>query len=433
MTAVDSAPQARRDEGAESVPPEVAPPRTTLPQRPARRARQPRPLTMIRLADVLSIVGALFAAVATTGLLWQQISPFSGVLGYVIVTWFLFVLFYAILISFDENRVTVRDRMSAVVVQSVAALVVAALVWLILYTFLRAFPALRHLNFFTQDGKLGGPTSPLTQSGALHAVVGTLIELGIALGIAVPFGLLAAVFMNEVPGPFSRFIRTVVDAMTAMPDVLAGLFIYATLILALGVRLSGFAAGVALAITALPIICRAADVVLRLMPGGLTEASYALGAGQWRTVRHVTLPTMRSGLATAVILGAARAIGETAPVLITAGVASGLTFNPTGGPMNSLPLMAYTSVLEPQAVEIDRGFGAAALLLILVLLLFAIARRIGGRGPGQLTPGQQRRRAAASRRDLARYARRERAAQPGLMAQPGAAAVGGTGAVGEWR
>ena len=432
MTAVDSASQARRDGGAESVPPEVAPPPTTLPPRPARRrARQPRPLTMIRLADVLAMLGALFAAVATTGLLWQQISPFSGILGYVIVTWFLFVLFYAILVSFDENRVTVRDRVSAVVMQSIAALVVAALVWVIIYTFLHALPALRHLNFFTQDGKLGGPTSPLTQSGALHAVVGTLIELGIALGIAVPLGLLAAVFMNEVPGPFSRFIRTVVDAMTAMPDVLAGLFIYATLILALGVRLSGFAAGVALAITALPIICRAADVVLRLMPGGLTEASYALGAGQWRTVRHVTLPTMRSGLATAVILGAARAIGETAPVLITAGVASGLTFNPTGGPMNSLPLMAYTSVLEPQQVEIDRGFGAAALLLILVLLLFVIARRIGGRGPGQLTPGQQRRRGAASRRDLARYARRAREAQAGLTVQPGAAAV--TGMAGEWQ
>jgi len=426
MTAVDSASQARRDGGAESVPPEAAPPRTTLPPRPARRrARRPRPLTMIRLADVLAMLGALFAAVATTGLLWQQISPFSGILGYVIVTWFLFVLFYAILVSFDENRVTVRDRVSAVVMQSIAALVIAALVWVIIYTFLHALPALRHLNFFTQDGKLGGPTSPLTQSGALHAVVGTLIELGIALGIAVPLGLLAAVFMNEVPGPFSRFIRTVVDAMTAMPDVLAGLFIYATLILALGVGLSGFAAGVALAITALPIICRAADVVLRLMPGGLTEASYALGAGQWRTVRHVTLPTMRSGLATAVILGAARAIGETAPVLITAGVASGLTFNPTGGPMNSLPLMAFTSVSEPQQVEINRGFGAAALLLILVLLLFAIARKIGGRGPGQLTPGQQRRRAAASRRDLARYVRRAR------EAQAGAGAV--TGVVEEWQ
>ena len=434
MTTVADSKSAMQRDGADaaSAPPGTAPPRTTLPPRPARRrARQPRPLTILRLRDVLAVIGALLAAVTTSALLWQQISPFSGILGFLVFTWFLFVLYYAILISFDENRPTLRDRVSAVLVQSLAALVVAALVFVIIYTFVQGFAALRHLNFYTQDQSNGGPQRPLTQGGALHAVVGTLIEIGIAMSFAIPLGILAAVFMNEVPGPFSRFIRTVVDAMTAMPDVLAGLFIYATLILTFGVGLSGLAAGCALGITALPIICRASDVVLRLMPGGLTEASYALGAGQWRTVRHVTLPTMRSGLATAVILGAARAIGETAPVLITAGVASGLTFNPTGGPMNSLPLMAYTSVLEPQQVEIDRGFGAAALLLILVLLLFAIARKIGGRGPGQLTPGQQRRRAAASRRDLARYARRAREAQAGLTVQPGAAAV--TGMAGEWQ
>jgi phosphate transport system permease protein len=224
-----------------------------------------------------------------------------------------------------------------------------------------------------------------------------------------------------VPGPYSRFIRTIVDAMTAMPDVLAGLFIYAVLVLATGQ--SGLAAGVALAITALPIICRAADVVLRLMPGGLKEASFALGSGQWHTVRYVTLPTVRSGLATAVILGAARAIGETAPVLLTAGATDYMQFHPTGGPMMSLPLMAYTEVLfSPTSYDIARGFGAASLLLILVLVLFATARKIGGRGPGQLTPRQQRRRAAASRRDLARYARRTK---------PTGAPV--TGAVGEWQ
>ena len=109
------------------------------------------------------------------------------------------------------------------------------------------------------------------------------------------------------------------------------------------------------------------------MPGGLTEASYALGASQWRTVRLVTLPTVRSGLATAVILGAARAIGETAPVLLTSVASEYLTFNPFRG-LNSLPLMAYTSVQEPESVEITRGFGAAALLLVLVLLLFTLAR-----------------------------------------------------------
>jgi phosphate transport system permease protein len=231
------------------------------------------------------------------------------------------------------------------------------------------------------------------------------------MGIALPFGLLAAVFMNEVPGRYSRFIRIIVDAMSAMPDILAGLFIYAILVLSHTAG-SGFAAGCALGITALPIICRASDVVLRLMPGGLTEASYALGAGQWRTVRIVTLPTVRSGLATAVILGAARAIGETAPVLLVSVASEHLTTNPFGQ-MNSLPLMAYTSVQEPESVEIARGFGAASVLLILVLVLFTLARWIGGRGPGQLSRGQQRRRAAQSRRDAARYIRR---AQQGMAA-----------------
>jgi phosphate transport system permease protein len=400
MTTVDSRPGI-------GGPPDT-PPRTTVPRREVRLAPQPRPLTMLRLGDVMSLVGAMVAAGATTALLWTEISPFSGLIGAVIVAWFLWVAYYAILISFDENRMTVRDRVVALVVWSVALLIVGALAWVVLYTFFKGEPALAHLNFYTQDGRRGGPESPLTQSGALHALVGTLIEVAIAMVIAVPFGLLAAVFMNEVPGRFSRFVRTVVDAMTAMPDILAGLFIYATLITAFGLGLSGTAAGIALGLTALPIVCRTSDVVLRLMPAGLTEASYALGAGQWRTVRLVTLPTVRSGLVTAVILGVARAIGETAPVLLTSVVSETLTFHP-GGPMNSLPLMAYISVQEPQAVENARAYGAASMLLVLVVLLFTLARWIGGRGPGQLTNGQRRRRAAASRRDADRYIRHARA------------------------
>lgn len=401
MTALDSPP------GAGGPP--AAPPRTTLPRRQERRyPPPPRPLTMVRLPDVVSVLGALLAAVASTGLLWQEISPFSGIIGAVVVAWILFVTCYAVLVSFDENRMTVRDRVSSVVLHSLALLVFAALVWVIIYTFYAGWPALVHLNFYTQDARNGGPLSPLTQSGALHAVVGTLIELCIALAIALPFGLLAAIFMNEVPGRYARFIRIIVDAMTAMPDILAGLFVYSILVLTTTAG-SGFAAACALGITALPIICRASDVVLRLMPAGLTEAAYALGAGQWRTVRLVTLPTVRSGLATAVILGAARAVGETAPVLLTSIATKFLTTNPLGE-MNSLPLMAYGSVLEPEDVEISRGFGAASLLLVVVLVLFTLARWVGGRGPGQLSRGQQRRRAAASRRDAARYIRGQRAA-----------------------
>ena len=400
-----------RPVGEEPAAAGTAAPRTTLPQRTARpQPPQRRQLTMLRLADIVSIMGAALAAAATVGLLWQEVSPFSGIIGAVVVWWILLVVYYAILISFDENRMTVRDRVSALIMQSLAVLIVMALFWVIGYTFLRGEPALIHLNFYTQDGRFGGPLSPLSESGALHAVVGTLIEVGIAMAIAIPFGVLTAVFMNEVPGRYASVIRTVVDAMTAMPDILAGLFIFATLIAILGWPLSGMCAGIALGITALPIVCRASDVVLRLMPGGLTEASYALGAGQWRTVRLVTLPTVRSGLATAVILGAARAIGETAPVLLTSVASEYLTTNPWGK-MNSLPLMAYSSIQEPEQVELARGFGAAALLLILVVVLFAVARWIGGRGPGQLSGGQQRRRAAASRRDAARFTRLERTAR----------------------
>jgi phosphate transport system permease protein len=403
MTALDSSPET----GALAA----EPPRTTLPQRQQRRyPPQPRPLSLLRLPDFVSIFGALLAAAASTGLLWFQISPFSGIIGAVVVCWILFVVYYAVLVSFDENRMTVRDRLSFVVVQSLAVLVFAALLFVIIYTFIRGWSALVHLNFYTQDGRFGGAQTPLTTSGASEAVVGTLIELGIAMGIALPFGLLAAVFMNEVPGPHARFIRIVVDAMTAMPDILAGLFVYSILVLT-HISGSGFAAACALGITALPIICRASDVVLRLMPAGLTEASYALGANQWRTVRLVTLPTVRSGLATAVILGAARAIGETAPVLLTSVASEFMSTNPFGK-MNSLPLMAYTSVQEPSPLEISRGFGAASLLLVLVLVLFTVARWIGGRGPGQLSRGQQRRRAAASQRDAARYISRERTAMP---------------------
>jgi phosphate transport system permease protein len=418
MTAADQA-AAQAQLGTAAEPEEPDQPRTTIPPRPERRATpQPRPLTMVRAADVLAVLGALAAAVCTTSLLWTQVGPFSGLLGFVVVTWCLFVLFYAVLVSMDENRTAMRDRVAAVVVSSLGAVVVIVLAFVIGYTFWSGYKALVHVNFYTQDMRSTLPTDPLTKGGVLHAIVGTLIEIAIAMGIAMPFGLLAAVFMNEVPGPFARFTRTVVNAMTALPDVLAGLFIYATLILAFGLGSSGLAAGCALAVNALPITCRAADVVLRLMPGGLTEASYALGSGQWRTVRYVTLPTVRSGLATAVILGAARAIGETAPVLLTAGATGYLNHNPLSNPMMSLPLLAFLKVQAPLANEIARGFGSAAVLLVLVLVLFAVARAIGGRGPGQLSAGQQRRRAARSRRDLSRFARRAHATQVATGAVP---------------
>lgn len=206
-------------------------PRTTVPDRPPGRALQPRRISGVRTPDVLALVGALAAAFSTTGLLWTQLAPFSGLVGYVVVTWGLFVLYYAVLVSFDQNGPAVRDRVVSVVVHSLASLVIVVLAYVIVYTFAQGWRALVHLNFYTQDLRTTGPLAPLSQGGVIHAVIGTLIEVGIAMGIAVPLGLLAAVYMHEVPGTLSRFVRTVVDAMSALPDVLAGLFIYATLII----------------------------------------------------------------------------------------------------------------------------------------------------------------------------------------------------------
>ena len=384
--------------------------RTTVPDRGRPRVPQiPRALGGFRRTDIFALAGALAAALATTGLMWLQIGPFTGLLGYVVVSWLLFIATYALLVSFDENRPTMRDRVSTVVVHSLAVVLFGVLIFIIAYTIVRGAKALTHLNFFTEDMRNAGPLDPLTVGGIKHAILGTLIELGIALGISVPLGLLGGVFLHEIPGRFSRFVRTVVEAMTALPDLLAGLFIFATVILIFGLDKSGLAAALALSVTILPIIIRASDVVLRLVPGNLTEAAYALGSGQWRTVAHVTLPTARSGLATAVILGAARAIGETSPVLITAGATAQVNTDPVHGPMMSLPLLAYTLVQNSQENMVARGFGTAATLMVVVLWLFGIARIIGGRGPGQLTPRQQRRRALASIRDRNRFDRRRAA------------------------
>jgi phosphate transport system permease protein len=244
----------------------------------------------------------------------------------------------------------------------------------VLLTFTRGYHALFHFNFVTKTMKGVGPQDPLNQGGVLHAIVGSLIEIGIAVAITLPLGVGTAVYMTEVGGRLARVVRTIVEAMTALPSIIAGLFIYTVLIIEIGVPKSGFAAAMALSVMMLPIIARAADVVLRVVPGGLREASLALGASKWQTVWRVVLPTARPGLATALILGIARGVGETSPVLLTSGASTFMNTNPLSEPMNSLPLFVYTAVRSGEPIYIERGFGAASVLLTLVLLLFIVAR-----------------------------------------------------------
>ena len=184
--------------------------------------------------------------------------------------------------------------------------------------------------------------------------------------------------------------------MSAVPTIVAGLFIYSMLILTLGKmnlpprvetvvntlglgKRSGFAASIALSVSMIPVVVTTAEVVLRLVPGGLREASLALGTTKWQTVRRVVLPTARSGLVTAVLLGVARVIGETSPVLLVAGSTSELNYDALHGPQVSLPLFVFNQMRLPLDEAIARAFGAAVVLLALVVVLFGLARVIGGR------------------------------------------------------
>ncbi|HWH25619.1 MAG TPA: phosphate ABC transporter permease PstA [Pseudolysinimonas sp.] len=361
----------------------------------------------IRTVDVIRLLGCAAASIGFTSWLYFSALPLEGFLGFVLISYGLFLLLFMVVTSFDENGPTVRDRIIEVVVNSLAFLMLLALFSVVFYTVGRGLGPLGNLNFFVQDMSLAGPLDPLSKGGVIHAMAGTLIMITMALAVSVPLGLLTAVFLSEYPGRYARIVRTIVEAMTALPSIVAGLFIYATVIIFLGFNRSGLAASLAITVMMLPIIIRSADVVLRLVPGNLKEAARALGASTWRTVWTVTLPTARSGLTTAIILGTARGIGETSPVLLTAGATTFLNLNPLSGPMSSLPLTTFALVRSPEPNMIARGFGSAAVLMVLVVLLFALARIIGGRGPGQLSSRQERARTRQSKVDDYRFRARE--------------------------
>jgi phosphate transport system permease protein len=293
----------------------------------------------------------------------------------------------------------VTDRLAAVATASAALFALAVIVDQIGFIAVSGWPAVTHVNFWTQTMKATGELQPLTSGGVLHGMVGSLEQLGIATVLAVPLGVTAAVYLAEVGGPLAHPVRVIVTAMTALPEIVAGLFVYATVILTLGTHQDGFAAALALAVMMLPIVTRGAEMMIRLVPGSLREASYALGASQWRTTWNVVLPTARSGLTTVSVLGMARAVGETAPLLFTAGLTNFLNANPFSGSQSGLPILIWTFIrITPTQQMDERGFGAGLALLIMVLILFIAARVLGGGTPGELSRRQRRRIARAARK-----------------------------------
>ncbi len=244
----------------------------------------------------------------------------------------------------------------------------------ILWTVISRGTAAIYGGFFTTDMSQDPFSSPLTEGGIKHALIGTLWLIVIALIISVPLGILTALYLTETKGPGSGLIRFLVQAMSGIPSIVAGLFIYSALISGTGRGFSGFMGALALSILMIPTVARTAEEVLKLVPPDLREAGLALGATQWKTVALVVLPAAKSGLVTAVILGVARIAGETAPLLFTTGGADATNLNPMDGNMGTIPFYIWKALIDGSPEAASRAWAGIFILMLAVLVLFGSAR-----------------------------------------------------------
>jgi phosphate transport system permease protein len=270
------------------------------------------------------------------------------------------------------------DRAARVLLAAATGLALVPL-GLIVYYLLHKGLGSWSLDFFTTDpsGKFFGDPG-----GIRSAILGTVEIVALATLIAVPAGTGVAVYLVEYgkAGRFAAVVRYFVDVMTGVPSIVFGLFIYIALVLANtgGVSFSGWKGALALALLMLPIVTRAAEVVLTLVPDSLREAALALGAPRWRVVLRIVLPTALPGLVTGTLLAIARAAGETAPLLFTATIVKATTAD-LNGPMNSLPAQIFSDVGQAQDRLQARAWGAALTLVLMILVLTTLARAISRR------------------------------------------------------
>lgn len=291
----------------------------------------------------------------------------------------LFLLAEWLLVRDRAGAVQATDQVVTITVWSTGVIAVGLLVWMLVYVTLKGVGGLSW-SFFTQDLSKVGPLDP--GGGAYHAIIGTLMQTSIATAIAVPLAVLTAVYLHELRGRMAGVVRFVSDAMSGLPSIVAGLFVYTLWVRAHG--FSGLAGAAALTIVMLPIVTRTAEEILRTVDPGLRESALAMGSPEWRMVLTIVLPTVRAGLVTAAILGVARAVGETAPVLLTAFGSNTTNYNPTSGPQANLPLFVYQLIRQPNAVQQQRAWAGALVLILLVLILFTLARVISNRGAKRL-------------------------------------------------
>jgi phosphate transport system permease protein len=336
---------------------------TPKPSRPWAR-RTPRQIFISALPVILPIIAA-FAIVSVTDLRGKVGFTFAWLLSTVVT-----IAIWPTIIGQPKVR---GDLFLQTAIGIAVLLFVAAVMWVLSSVFVPGIKSFQW-SLLVGDGSTVEVDTPLNQGGLLHALLGSLIVVGGATVISVPFGILSALYITEVRGKLVPYIRFFIQAMSGVPSIVAGLFIYAALIVTQILPFTGFAGSLSLAILMLPTVARTAEEVLRLVPDELRSAALSLGGTQMRTIFLVVLPSARSGLITAIILGVARVAGETAPLLLTAFGGNTVNLNPFSGTMATLPWYIFSQMSLGTENDVARAWVAAFTLLILVSLIFTLAR-----------------------------------------------------------
>jgi phosphate transport system permease protein len=326
-----------------------------------------------RRLNLWGLLAAAAGGVAVTGVLFA-VGPFSGRVDFVVTAVALAFLSMTVVSFVVEGRRRAVDRMAGNLVRASFLVALIPLVAVLYYTAAKGIP---HWSATFFSHSLAGVQPNLPGGGLYHAMVGTVEQVGLAAVVSVPLGILVAVYLSEYGrGALAVAIRFLVDMMTGIPSIVAGLFIYAFLVLGLHAGFSGFAGSLALAILMLPIVIRSSTDVMALVPTTLREAGYALGLQRWRTIVRIVLPTAAAGITTGVLLAVARVAGETAPLLLTAFDNSYINMNPFHGQQSSISLFIYDNAQQAYQPAIDRAWAAAATLITLIIVLYVIARLV---------------------------------------------------------
>jgi phosphate transport system permease protein len=305
-------------------------------------------------------------------------TPLKGKLAFVIVLLLAAIVTSALVSGIRRDRKAALNSISTVMVYVAGMFVIFPLAS-ILYEIIKRGIGGLSFGIFTTDMAVTASDAPLNEGGLIHAIVGTLYIVLIASLISVPIGILTALYLTEIKGKAAGTVRFFVQAMSGIPSIVAGLFIYAVWMIALGNQYSAFAGAMALAILMVPTVARTSEEVLKLIPNDLREAGLAMGGTQWRTVAMIVIPAAQSGLITAVILGVARVAGETAPLLLTMGGADALNLNPFAGNSSAIPFYVWKNFLLGTETAIDRAWSGVLVLMIIVLFFFSLTRFLSGR------------------------------------------------------